>query len=116
MSGDSTCEGLHTWRGEEWITNFYERAITPHGYGCWHERSQWLGFLLEHDTGTEPVHKVADKIDHYSSSERSGDPWDVARRLAGMVLIWTSSTRRENLLRRSLHAKRSPVSVATDGW
>ncbi|WP_255375865.1 replication-relaxation family protein [Saccharomonospora sp. CUA-673] len=106
-------EGLHTWRCEQWITNFYERTITPDGYGCWHERGGWLGFFLEHDTGTEPIYKVADKIDRYTSSERSGDPWDVARRLAGMVLIWTSSTRRENLLRRSLRAKGSPVPVAT---
>ncbi|WP_280956886.1 replication-relaxation family protein [Actinoalloteichus spitiensis] len=87
--------------------------MTPDGYGCWHERGGWLGFFLEHDTGTEPIYKVADKIDRYTSSERSGDPWDVARRLAGMVLIWTSSTRRENLLRRSLQAKGSPVPVAT---
>ncbi len=107
-------EGLHTWRSEESITEFYEHKITPDGYGCWHENGRWLGFFLEHDTGTEPLRKVADKIDRYTGSGKPyTDRFDVARQLAGMVLIWTTSTRREQGLRKAVQAKHSPVPVAT---
>lgn len=85
---DFAREGLHTWRSEESITEFYGNKITPDGYGCWHEHGRWLGFFLEHDTGTEPLRKVADKIDRYTGSGKPyTDRFDVARRLAGMVLI-----------------------------
>lgn len=107
-------EGLHTWRSEESITKFYEHAITPDGYGCWHEHGRWLGFFLEHDTGTEPLQRVSDKIDRYTSSGKPyTDAFDRARRLAGMVLISTSTARREHGLRKALQAKTSPVPVAT---
>ena len=107
-------EGLHTWRSEEWISEFYRPRITPDGYGCWHEGGRWLGFFLEHDTGTEPLRRVADKLDRYTSSgEAYSDRLDVARRLTGMVLIWTNSARREQGLRKTLQAKHSPVPVAT---
>ncbi|GGM82834.1 hypothetical protein GCM10012275_61680 [Longimycelium tulufanense] len=107
-------EGLHTWRSEQWITEFYQHTITPDGYGCWYQDGVWLGFFLEHDTGTEPLRRVADKLDRYTSSgQRYGDGLDVARRLAGMVLIWTTSRRREQGLRKALLAKQSPVPVAT---
>ncbi|GDY31378.1 hypothetical protein GTS_30110 [Gandjariella thermophila] len=107
-------EGLHTWRSEESITEFYGNKITPDGYGCWHEHGRWLGFFLEHDTGTEPLRRVADKIDRYTGSGKPyTDRLDVARRLAGMVLIWTSSARREQGLRKALQAKHSSVPVAT---
>lgn len=107
-------EGLHTWRSEESITEFYGNKITPDGYGCWHENGRWLGFFLEHDTGTEPLRRVADKIDRYTGSGKPyTDRFDVARRLAGMVLIWTTSARREQGLRKALQAKYSPVPVAT---
>lgn len=107
-------EGLHTWRPERWIAEFYDHKITPDGYGCWHQDGRWLGFFLEHDTGTEPLRKVADKIDRYTGTgEPYSDRFDIARRLAGMVLIWTTSARREQGLRKALQAKYSPVPVAT---
>ncbi|WP_223839563.1 replication-relaxation family protein [Saccharopolyspora pogona] len=107
-------QGLHTWRSEKWISEFYEHRIAPDGYGCWYQDGRWLGFFLEHDTGTEPLRKVADKIDRYTgSTDRYGDGLEMARRLAGMVLIWVASRRREQGLRKALLTKHSPVPVAT---
>lgn len=106
-------EGLHTWRSEQWITEFYEHQIRPDGYGCWYQDGRWLGFFLEHDTGTEPVRRVADKLDRYTGADQPhSNRFDPAR-LAGMVLIWTTSRRREQNLRTALQAKHSPVPVAT---
>lgn len=106
-------EGLHTWRSEQWITEFYEHQIRPDGYGCWYQDGRWLGFFLEHDTGTEPVRRVADKLDRYTGADQPhSNRYDPAR-LAGMVLIWTTSTRREQNLRTALQAKHSLVPVAT---
>ncbi|GDY33901.1 hypothetical protein GTS_55340 [Gandjariella thermophila] len=108
-------EGLHTWRSEKWITEFYQHKITPDGYGCWYQDGRWLGFFLEHDTGTEPLRRVADKLDRYTagSDDRYSDGWEMARQLAGMVLFWVASRRREQGLRKALQAKHSVVPVAT---
>lgn len=106
-------EGLHTWRSEQWITEFYERQIRPDGYGCWHQGGRWLGFFLEHDTGTEPVRRVADKLDRYTGADQPHSNNYTPAQLAGMVLIWTTSTRREHNLRKALQAKHPVVPVAT---
>lgn len=107
-------EGLHSWRSEKSITEFYERKVTPDGYGCWYQGGQWLGFFLEHDMGTEPLGRVADKLDRYTTSgDRAFDRFDTARQLGGMVLIWVASRRREQGVRKVLQAKHSPVPVAT---
>ncbi|WP_198008957.1 replication-relaxation family protein [Saccharomonospora saliphila] len=106
-------EGLHTWRSEQWITEFYEHQIGPDGYGCWYQDGTWLGFFLEHDTGTEPVRRVVDKLDRYMGADQPhSNRYDPAR-LAGMVLIWTTSARREQNLRTALQAKHFLVPVAT---
>jgi hypothetical protein len=106
-------QGLHTWRSEKWITEFYQHKITPDGYGCWYQDGRWLGFFLEHDTGTEPLRRVADKLTRYHGRPDYGDGLDTARHLAGMVLFWVASRRREQGLRKALLAQHSPVPLAT---
>jgi hypothetical protein len=52
--------------------------------------------------------------DRYTSSDKPyTERFDRARRLAGMVLISTSTARREHGLRKALRAKISPMPVAT---
>lgn len=40
--------------------------VRPDGYGVWVENSRRTAFLLEHDTGSEPASRLADKIDRYA--------------------------------------------------
>lgn len=40
--------------------------VRPDGYGVWIENNRRTGFLLEHDTGSEPTSRLADKIDRYA--------------------------------------------------
>ena len=40
--------------------------VRPDGYGVWIENSRRTAFLLEHDTGSEPSGRLADKVDRYA--------------------------------------------------
>lgn len=106
-TGSRTPDGLQTWHSEEWVRDHYALRVIPDGYGLWRERGQLLGFFLEHDTGTETLRQVADKMDGYAEPPHNG------LALPGMLLFWVPSHRRENGLRRALAAKQSHVPAAT---
>ena len=40
--------------------------VRPDGYGVWVENHRRTAFLLEHDTGSEPTGRLADKVDRYA--------------------------------------------------
>jgi hypothetical protein len=40
--------------------------VRPDGYGVWTENCRRTPFLLEHDTGSEPTGRLADKVDRYA--------------------------------------------------
>jgi hypothetical protein len=101
-------EGLVSWHSETWIRKYYRPPIRPDGYGLWTQHGTSLGFFLEYDTGTEPLGRVADKLDDYT-----GRYLDTARQLTGMVLFWVATHRREQGLRKALEAKHCPVPIAT---
>jgi Replication-relaxation len=101
-------EGLVSWHSETWIRKYYRPPIRPDGYGRWTQHGRSLGFFLEYDTGTEPLGRVADKLDDYT-----GRYLDTARQLTGMVLFWVATHRREHGLRQALEAKHCPVPIAT---
>lgn len=40
--------------------------VRPDGYGVWVDNDNRTAFLLEHDTGSEPTGRLADKVDRYA--------------------------------------------------
>ncbi len=65
-----------------------------------------IGFFLEYDTGTEPLHRLVDKLPNYTRLIRGiGQPWP--------VLFWLHSATREAHLHTLLAEQRVDVAVAT---
>lgn len=109
-------EGLRAWHSEAWVREHHNVVVQPDGFGVWRQHGASLGFYLEHDTGSESLRIVADKLDRYTGARdtgRYGDALSTARLLRGMVLFWVASARRERNLRRALAAKSCPVPIAT---
>lgn len=112
--GTAGGEGLRIWHSEKWVREYHRAPIRPDGYGLWIQHGQALGFFVEHDTGSEPLDRVADKLDAYTPSpDRYTSSRDTARLLDGMVLFWVASRRRETGLRKALMARHSLVPAAT---
>jgi hypothetical protein len=65
-----------------------------------------LLFFLEHDTGTEPLGRLVDKLDNYTSTPDRPKPHLP-------VLFWLHSAARENHLHRRLATTRFPMLIAT---
>ncbi|WP_258563044.1 replication-relaxation family protein [Streptomyces phytophilus] len=104
-------EGLLAWHSEDWVRDHDPASILPDGYGLWVEGGRALGFYLEHDTGTESLSQVAEKMDRYQR-RRKYQP-ATARLLRGMVLFSVASRRREDGLRNALWTRCGPIPVAT---
>jgi hypothetical protein len=66
------------------------RTVWPDGYGRWSDPAGDLGFLLEYDTGSEPLRRLVDKLTAYQANAH--------HRLA--VLLHLPSTARESNLHR----------------
>ncbi len=65
-----------------------------------------VAFFLEHDTGTEPVPRLVDKVQRYSTYAHEGGPrWP--------VLFWLHSGAREHHLHQQLATQGLWVPVAT---
>jgi hypothetical protein len=71
------------------------RRIHPDGHGVWQDDGRQVGFWLEHDTGTETVGRLTDKLDPYRRLRRDGGPDYV-------LLFHLPSTAREANLHRRL--------------
>lgn len=67
--------------------------MRPDGYGCWEAQGRVVRFFLEHDTGTEPLTRVAGKLDGYTTF-----PTDAF----GVLLFSVYSTHRKIALRAAL--------------
>ena len=63
-------------------------------------------FFLEHDTGSEPLARVAAKLAGYAELRAAGGP-------RHRVCFWLPSTAREAHLRRLLAEHPGPVATAT---
>ncbi|GAA5151768.1 hypothetical protein GCM10023321_19370 [Pseudonocardia eucalypti] len=107
-------EGLCRWLSEQQVCTHYEKTflrnphggfnqpgsglrMRPDGYGCWRARGIALAFYLEYDTGTEPLSRVAEKIERYVGRDDAE-----AELLEGVILFSLHSTRREQGLRAEL--------------
>ncbi|MFY1659373.1 replication-relaxation family protein [Micromonospora sp. WMMD1274] len=81
--------------------------VTPDGHGLWSEDGTTVGYWLEADTGSEPLGKLAAKLDKYAALARKGGP-------RYPVLFWLPSEDREEHLHAYLRGRRPEgVLVAT---
>jgi len=79
--------------------------VRPDGYAVWAETDRRVAFLLEHDTGTEPTARLADKADRYARLFAA-----TGRRIP--VLFDFPSPRREAEACKALRHPDVPVATA----
>jgi hypothetical protein len=93
------------WWSERRCATEWGELVRPDAYGIWEEDGQRVEFFLEHDTGSEPLARVAGKLDGYRDlAEADG--------VSRPVLFWLAQPRREPELRRALSGTRIPVATA----
>ncbi|MBL7261362.1 replication-relaxation family protein [Paractinoplanes lichenicola] len=80
--------------------------VRPDGHGIFTERERRVPFYLEHDTGTEPLPVLVDKLDAYEDLA-------VATGRVYPVLFWLHSSLRERHLHQRLTDARIRHPVAT---
>jgi len=68
--------------------------------------SREITFFLEHDTGTEPLSRLLDKLPGYAEAARGDGP-------DHPVLFWLGSRRREAILQDRLSRTRTTLKIAT---
>lgn len=104
---------LHHWWPDSRLNRFFSPPgtnvyglVKADALGVWTEHEQAVAWYLEHDTGSEALSVLAEKLTGYDNFVRQGAP-------AWPVLFWLHSTTREaNLHRRLVEVKRT-VPVAT---
>ncbi len=96
---------LDRWWSETTTTKQY-RTITADGHGLFSVGDATVGFFLEADTGTEPLRRVAAKLDRYATLIRRGGPHYP-------VLFWLGSQPREDHLHAVLRGRPGTVRFAT---
>lgn len=93
------------WRGGQRNAAYGRGATRPDAYGRWREDGLEVDFFLEHDTGTEPLTKVAAKLAGYATlAEATG--------VSTPVLFRLPSTARETNLRAAIATPEVPVATA----
>ncbi|MCG5215474.1 replication-relaxation family protein [Streptosporangium sp. KLBMP 9127] len=88
---------LTTWWTEQRCAALWGETTRPDGYGRWTEDGHSLDFFLEYDTGTEPLDRVAAKLDGYTLLAQ-------ASTIITPLLFSVHSDRREANLRTRLQA------------
>lgn len=106
---DGQCE-LRRWEPERVVADACGGIVAPDAYGEWTDRQNGttLSFFYEHDTGSEPISTLVDKIGKYRDLARTG--------IRRPVLIRLHSTTRETHLRDAIQrrwADGAPIQVAT---
>ena len=103
---------LHHWWPERKLQAFSPPGSTAYVYvwadalGVWSENGHTVAWYLEHDTGTEAVRVLVEKLSGYRELVRRGGP-------AWPVLFWLHSAKREAHLHRRLAEARPAVPIAT---
>ncbi|MEV1329922.1 replication-relaxation family protein [Micromonospora costi] len=97
---------LVRWWSEQHTTAAYTLAgIRPDGHGIWHAAGRAVGFFLEHDNGTEPLHTVLRKLRAYERLAEYGPRYP--------VLLRVPNHRREANLLDALAGVPTAMPVAT---
>ncbi|MGH9295675.1 MAG: replication-relaxation family protein [Acidimicrobiales bacterium] len=98
------CE-LCEWWSERRCAAEWGEVVRPDGYGIWTEAGTSLPFLLEYDNATEPLARLARKLDGYQRlAEAAGHP--------NWVLFSFPTQRREHDARRALCHPGVPVATS----
>lgn len=99
---------LARWQPESVTAEACASIVRPDGYGEWIDGGNRVGFFLEHDTGTETLATVVEKIAKYDELARAG----IRQRV---LVTFTTSTRETHfhhqLADRWPHG--TPIPVAT---
>ncbi len=97
---------LDEWWSERRCAHEWGAVVRPDGYGIWSDRGTTLPFLYEHDNGTEPLGRLAAKLDGYRRlAQAAGHP--------NWVLFTFPTPRREHEAARALAGHGVPVATAT---
>ncbi|WP_063784364.1 replication-relaxation family protein [Streptomyces sp. SBT349] len=88
-------QALTTWLSPRSAARLWGDWIRPDAYAHWRHHTTEVPFFLEHDTGTEALHRVEAKLAGYAELSAS-------TATATPLLIHTSSAARETHLRRRL--------------
>jgi Replication-relaxation len=98
---------LASWRGERELVERYGQVVRPDGDGIWEQDGQQLWFFYEHDRATEPLHRLASKLDGYAD-------WEGTVGRAAWVLFSLPTPGREQGAAAALRGPGVPdVAVAT---
>jgi hypothetical protein len=96
------------WWSERRCAAEWGELVRPDAYGIWEEDERRVEFFLEHDTGSEPLARVAGKLAGYRDlAEADG--------AARPILFWLAQPGREPALRKALGATALPVATAVAG-
>jgi hypothetical protein len=96
------------WWSERRCAAEWGDFVRPDAYGIWEEGGERFEFFLEHDTGSEPLSRVAAKLAGYRDlAEADG--------VSRPVLFWLAQPGREPGLRKALGATALPVATAVAG-
>jgi hypothetical protein len=96
------------WWSERRCAAEWGELVRPDAYGIWEEEGCRVEFFLEHDTGSEPLSRVAGKLAGYRDLAE-------ADAFSRPVLFWLAQPGREPGLRRALSDTRIPMATAVAG-
>jgi hypothetical protein len=97
---------LEEWRSEWATARLFPARVRPDGFGRWRDGEAWCEFLLEYDTGTEPLARLAAKIPGYADLMHTADT-------CSPVLFWLRTPGREQHLHALLADTDVDVPIAT---
>ncbi|MDA8292315.1 MAG: replication-relaxation family protein [Actinomycetota bacterium] len=99
---------LVAWWSEPRCAAEWGELVRPDAYWIWEDDGQRAEFFVEHDTGSEPLGRVASELGGYRDlAEADG--------VARPVLFWLAQAGREPGLRKALGTTTLPVETAVAG-
>lgn len=102
---EGTGAELKAWWSEQQCARLWGDLARPDAWGQWRENGNEIDFFLEHDTGSETLKRVADKLHDYRNlADATG--------INTPILFWLPSSTRETNLRQLLTATDLPVATA----
>jgi hypothetical protein len=100
-------ERLTAWWSETRCGRHFGDIVRPDAYGRYHhQHTGTVEWFLEYDRGTEPLNKLASKLDRYQQLARTTS-------VTTPVLFWLPSTRREAGARTALAAAHQRLADPT---
>ncbi|MEV4391244.1 replication-relaxation family protein [Nonomuraea sp. NPDC049607] len=96
---------VRAWWSEQQCAKLWGDLARPDAWGQWRENSNEINFFLEHDTGSETLKRVADKLHDYRNLAN-------ATGINTPVLFWLPSAAREANLRKLLTESGIPLATA----